>query len=76
MTRRALLAAVLSLIAPRNVAADIAGTRRQRRADERCRRAGRVRERHGLTDRERAQLARMRCRKVGDEWLSAEYFQA
>lgn len=75
MNRRAFIAAVLAAL-PRSVSADLTGSVQLHRADAKCRRAGRVRERFGLSDRERAQLTRMHCQKVGDEWRTTLIAQA
>lgn len=75
MNRRAFLAAAMTML-PRSVSADLTGSAHVHKADAKCRRAGRVRERFGLSARERAQLTRMKCQRVGDEWRTTLIAQA
>lgn len=58
------------------VSADLGGSDRQRRDDARCDRVGAVMERRGLTDRERASLARRHCKQLNGRWVSDRYYQA
>lgn len=76
MNRRALIAAVVLAALPRSAAADLTGSARLHRADAKCRRAGRVRERFGLKPRERAQLEHMNCQKIDGEWRTTMSAQA
>ena len=61
---------------PTVAALDLTGSEQLHKADARCIRAGRVRERFGLLPRERAQLRRMGCRKVNGEWHTSKQVQA
>lgn len=70
LTRRALLVALFV------AALDLVGSERLHKADAKCVRAGRVRERYGLTIRERTQLRRMGCRKVDGQWRTSKQAQA
>lgn len=68
MTRRALLI---------SLALSLAGTRGMERHNKLCHNMGKLRERGGLTDRERAQLERRGCRKdsiLG--WVSGLFWEA
>ena len=58
------------------VTADLSGTRRQLRDDRRCASIGRQVERHGITDREYARLARHHCKRSGDTWVSDRFYTA
>lgn len=58
------------------VSADLEGTRRQLRDDRRCASIGRQVERHGVTEREYARLARHHCKRSGDTWVSDRFYQA
>lgn len=62
MTRRTLLLAL--------------ATRPRDRFNDRCERAGRHRERHGLTERERAYLKRRGCKQEGGSWMSDRVWEA
>lgn len=78
MTRRAFVLALVAMAAHvRETQADLVGTARMHRADERCRRAGKRRERHGITARERAYLEdHLHCQELDGEWRTALVFQA
>jgi len=77
MNRREVIAlAAIVALDPFTAAADLTGSAHVHKADAKCRRAGRVRERFGLSDRERAQLTRMHCQKVGEEWRTTLIAQA
>lgn len=58
------------------VTLDMTGSARLHKADAKCRRAGRVRERFGLKPRERAQLEHMNCQKIDGEWRTTMSAQA
>lgn len=67
MTRRAFLTAVV-LTLPL--------TRRRDRHNRQCSQAGILRERNGLTDRERAYLERKGCKQENGEWMSGLIWEA
>ena len=78
MNRREVIAlAVVIALDPFTAAADLTGSARLHKADAKCRRAGRVRERFGLTEHERAYLVdHMRCQKIDGEWRTTMIAQA
>lgn len=77
MNRREVIAlAIMVALDPFTAAADLTGSARLHKADAKCRRAGRVRERFGLKPRERAQLEHMHCQKINGEWRTTMIAQA
>lgn len=64
MTRRALV-----------LAAALAVSRKDRH-NRMCERAGALRERHGLTERERADLLRRGCKFENGVWMSGRVYPA
>lgn len=46
------------------------------RANRHCARAGRTRERRGLTDRERTRLRTLGCKQEGGAWMSDRVWEA
>ena len=58
------------------VSADLEGTRRMDRDNRRCASIGRQVERHGITEREYARLARHHCKRSGDTYVSDRFYQA
>ncbi len=58
------------------VSADLEGTRIQNRDNRRCASIGRQVERHGITDREYARLARHHCKRSGETWVSDRFYAA
>ena len=70
---RTIAALILLLV----VSADIDGTRRMERDNKRCAIIGKQVDRDGvISEREARRIARWECKKTGDVWVSARFYQA